>query len=101
MTTKEFAKNQFNSEFYARYWFTELANFHCVMKRESWRFDEADVIAFLKSMVKEKMPTWKRLTIVKNLIWYRNNILKTDQPSLELVRTKMQEDCSGAIGERR
>lgn len=70
------------TEYYARHWFRALANYHCVMKRDTWRFDEADVIAFLKSKVKEKVPTWQRLEIVKSLIWYRNNVLKTDQPSL-------------------
>lgn len=91
MTTKEFAKNQNKTEQYARHWFTALANYHCVMKRDAWRFDEADVIAFLKSKVKEKFPTWKRLAIVKSLIWYRDNILKSNQPSLDMVRPKLQE----------
>ena len=91
MDTKEFTKNQNKTEQYARYWFTALANYHCIIKRDSWHFDEADVIAFLKSKVKENMPAWKRLAIVKGLIWYRNNVLKSQQPSLEMVRLKLQE----------
>ncbi|MFK5282096.1 hypothetical protein ACI3PL_21310, partial [Lacticaseibacillus paracasei] len=67
------------------------ANYHCINNRDRWQFDEADVISFLKSKVKQKMPTWKRLGIVNSLIWYRNNVRKTDQPSLEMVRAKLQE----------
>lgn len=91
MATKEFSKKQDKSEQYARQWFNSLANYHCIMNRRDWRFDEADVISFLKSKVKEKMPAWNRLGIVNSLIWYRNNVLKSDQPSLEMVRRGLLE----------
>ena len=86
MATKEFSKKRGkadNSESQARRWFSELANYHCIRQRDSWRFDETDVISSLKAKVKQSMPTWQRLAVVESLIWYRNNVLKTDQPSLE------------------
>jgi hypothetical protein len=65
--------------------FGSLANYHCITNRDAWQFDEADVISFLKAKVKQNMPAWKRLAIVHSLIWYRNNVLKSDQPSLEMA----------------
>ena len=37
------------------------------------------------------MPTWKRLKIVQGLIWYRNNVRKSERPKLEHIRTKLRE----------
>ena len=91
MTIKEFSNKQDKTEYCARVWFASMANYHCINNRDGWRFDEDDVISFLKSKVEQKMPTWKRLGIVNSLIWYRNNVRKTDQPSLEMIRTKLQE----------
>ena len=91
MATKEFAKKKDETEHYARQWFASLANYHCINNRDGWQFDEVDVISFLKSKVEQKMPTWKRLGIVNSLIWFRNNVRKTDQPSLEMIRAKLQE----------
>ncbi|MEZ6136316.1 MAG: hypothetical protein R3C53_15585 [Pirellulaceae bacterium] len=91
MATKAFSKQQDKSEYYARQWYASLANYHCIMNRESWQFCEEDVIAFLKMKVGQNMPTWQRLGIVNSLIWYRNNVRKTDQPSLERVRAALQE----------
>ena len=91
MATKEFAKKKDETEYYASQWFASMANYHCINNRDGWQFDEVDVISFLKSKVEQKMPTWKRLGIVNSLIWYRNNVRKTDQPSLEMIRAKLQE----------
>ena len=52
---------------------------------------ETHVIAFLRSKVKEKMPTWKRLKIVQGLIWYRNNVRKSERPKLEHIRSKLRD----------
>ena len=94
MATKDFSKKRGkadNSESQARRWFSELANYHCIRQRDAWRFDETDVISFLKAKVKQSMPTWQRLAVVESLIWYRNHVLKTDQPSLQKVRAALQE----------
>ena len=50
-------------EKFGRLWFTLLAKFHRVKNPLTWEFDETHVIEFLRSKIKEKMPTWKRLKI--------------------------------------
>lgn len=91
MATKEVSARKDRSEAFARRWFSALAAFHRIRERDTWQFTEADVIAFLKSKVKQKMPTRDRLAIAQSLIWYRNHIRKTDQPSLERIRIGLQE----------
>lgn len=99
METKEFSKKQKDPERYARQSFSSLANFHKIQDqdKENWQFSEADVIAFLKSKVEQNMPTWKRLGIVHNLIWFRNNVRKSAEPTLENVRRGLQDRL---VGER-
>lgn len=86
------SKQHDKTEEYARYWFKELANYHCITAdRAQWRFEELDVISFLRAKVKAKVPTWKRLAIVESLIWYRNHVRNSEQPSLEMVQSKLKE----------
>jgi integron integrase len=79
------------AEKYARLWFASLSNFHRVKDPAVWDFDEAHVIAFLRSKLQAGMPTWKRLRIVEGLIWYRNRVRSSATPRLEPIRAKLQE----------
>ena len=76
MVYVESPSKQETDEKFGRLWFASLARFHRVKDPLSWEFDETHVVAFLRSKIKEKMPTWKRLKIVQGLIWYRNNVRK-------------------------
>lgn len=78
-------------EKYAHLWFQKLAAFHRIQDPTLWNFDESHVIAFLRSKLRAKVPAWKRLQIVKGLIWYRNHVRKSAVPRLEPIRTKLQE----------
>ncbi len=82
---------QETDEKFGRLWFASLARFHKVKDPLTWDFDETHVIEFLKSKVKEKMPIWKRLKIVQGLIWYRNNVRKSERPKIEFIRTKLRD----------
>ena len=85
------ATSKKSREDWARIWFSQLAQFHQGDLGRDWHFDEAHVIAFLRSKVKAGVPAWKRLKAVEGLITYRNRILKSKQPRLEHIRTKLQE----------
>ena len=50
-----------------------------------WRFTESQVIAFLKTLVTQAVPTWKRLEVVENLGWYRDHVLHIGEPFLRLA----------------
>ena len=76
---------------WARHWFTQLARFHKVHDPARWRFSDDDVIQFLCAKKKAGMPTWKRLLIVKGLITYRNQFLRSHEPRLEHIRAKLQQ----------
>ena len=76
---------------WARFWFAQLAKFHKVHDAQKWKFTQADVIAFLRAKLKSGVPAWKRLMIVKGLIYCRNRFLKSQQPHLEDVRSKLHE----------
>ena len=78
-------------ESYALFWFRSLARFHRIRNPEQWQFNEKDVIAFLRSKLAEKTPTWKRIKIVQGLIWYRNHVRKSPNPPLEPIRQKLRE----------
>ena len=78
-------------EFYARLWFSALAQFHQVNEPGNWQFTEQHVIDFLRSKLKQGMPSWKRLKIVEGLLWYRNHIRKTSTPRLEVIRATLQK----------
>ena len=82
---------QETDEKFGRLWFASLARFHKVRNSHTWDFDQDHVIAFLRSKLSEKMPTWKRLKIVQGLIWYRNNVRKSARPELEPIRSKLRE----------
>lgn len=76
---------------WARFWFGQLANHHRVHDPAKWEFTEEDVIAFLRSKLKAGMPAWKRVLIVKGLIVYRNQFLRSKYPKLEHIRAKLQQ----------
>ena len=82
---------------WARIWFSRLAHFHGVHDPAKWVFSEAEVVAFLRAKLKQGMPAWKRLMIVKGLILYRNKFLRSKEPRLEHMRVKLQEL---SVGER-
>ena len=79
------------AEKYAKLWFDSLAKFHQIKEPAVWAYDEAHVVAFLRSKLKTGMPTWKRLRIVEGLIWYRNRVRQSPTPRLEPIRAKLQE----------
>ena len=72
-------------EKYAHLWFVSFCKFHNISNNESqqWSFDENHVLAFLRDKRAKNMPTWKRLTIVHGLIWYRNHVRRSRTPRLE------------------
>ena len=76
---------------WGRFWFDRLAKFHNVHDPAKWKFSEAGVIAFLQANKKAGMPTWKRLMVVKGLITYRNQFLKSHEPRLEDIRATLQK----------
>ena len=82
---------QETAEKFAHLWFAGMAKFHRVKDPSSWDFDEQHVIAFLRSKLSTKMPTWKRLKIIEGVIWYRNHVRKSATPRLEPIRTKLRE----------
>ena len=75
---------------WARFWFDRLAKFHKVHDPAKWQFSEAEVIKFLQAKKKTGMPTWKRLMVVKGLITYRNQFIKSHEPQLEDIRATLQ-----------
>ena len=76
---------------WARHWFAQLARHHHVHDPAKWSFTEQDVIAFLRAKVKAGVPAWKRVLIVKGLIDYRNQFLRSKYPKLEHIRAKLQQ----------
>ena len=76
---------------WGRHWFAQLARYHRVHDPAKWSFTEEDVIAFLRAKVKAGVPAWKRVLIVKGLIVYRNQFLKSKYPQLEHIRAKLQQ----------
>ncbi|MFY8201206.1 MAG: integron integrase [Pirellula staleyi] len=82
---------QETAEKFAHLWFDGMARFHRVKDPCTWEFDEQHVIAYLRSKLSTRMPTWKRLKIIEGLIWYRNHVRKSATPRLEPIRTKLRE----------
>jgi hypothetical protein len=74
-----------------RIWFRSLADFHQIADPKAWSFTEQDVIGFLRACRDQGMPSGKRLKIVESLIRYRNEVLKSSQPRMEMIRAKLQE----------
>lgn len=56
-----------------------------------WRFSEPQVISFARRLLADGVPAWKRLKVIENLCWYRDHVLKTDEPSLDFSRRKLKE----------
>ncbi len=76
---------------WAKYWYGRLRDFHKAGSRFDWRFTEPQVIAFLRDLLAQDVPTWKRLKVVENLCWYRNHVLNTGEPKLDFVLDKLRE----------
>lgn len=74
-----------------RIWFRSLAEFHQIGDPDSWSFTDQDVIGFLRACRDQGMPTGKRLKIVESLIRYRNEVRKSSQPRMEMIRAKLRE----------
>lgn len=78
-------------ESFAYLWFNAMARFHRVKDPETWQFTEEDVIAYLKSKVKQKTPIWKRIKIIQGIIWFRNHVRKSPKPPLEHLRQTLRD----------
>ena len=76
---------------WARFWFSQLAEFHSVHDPAKWIFTREDVIAFLRAKLKSGMPAWKRLMIVKGLTLYRDRLMRSNTPHLDEVRSKLKQ----------
>ena len=76
---------------WSRYWYQKLRDFHRAGAGWDWRFSEANVIEFLRHLLANETPVWKRLKAVENLCWYREHVLKVDEPTLDFVRRKLNE----------
>ena len=74
-----------------RIWFRSLASFHQAGDPDSWPFTDQGVIEFLRACRDQGMPTGKRLKIVESLIRYRNEVRKSSQPRMEMIRAKLRE----------
>jgi len=74
---------------WANYWFGRLRDFHKVGSQPDWLFTEPQVIAFLRGLLAQDVPTWKRLKAVENLCWYRDHVLQIDKPKLDFVLGKL------------
>lgn len=76
---------------WGRYWYGRLRDFHQAGNGWEWRFSEPQVISFARRLLADGVPAWKRLKVVENLGWYRDHVLKTDEPSLDFSRRKLKE----------
>ncbi len=76
---------------WGKYWFDRLRDFHKAGSEADWRFTEPQVIAFLRTLVAQDVPTWKRLKIVENLCWYREHVLLVGEPKLDFVLRKLRD----------
>ena len=52
MHTSDNGQGKLTQDDWARIWFSKLAKFHKVHDAKKWRFQQDDVVAFLKSKVK-------------------------------------------------
>ena len=85
------AKTRKSTEDWARIWFSQLAEFHNIRVRHVWAFTNEDVIAFLRSKLRQGTPAWKRVKIVQALIDYRNKIMRSEHPKMEPIRATLLE----------
>ena len=76
---------------WGRYWYGRLRDFHQAGNGWEWRFSEPQVISFARRLLADGVPAWKRLKVVENLGWYRDHVLKTDEPSLDFSRRKLKD----------
>ena len=49
------------------------------------------MFAFLRHLLADGVPAWKRLKVVENLGTYRDEVFKTGEPELEFVKMKLKE----------
>jgi integron integrase len=69
------------------------------------RVTEADVIAFSRSLRDNKTPAWQRLQAVRAVEAYRDLVLRSDEPSLQMIRHTLgriadQEKADGSGADR-
>ena len=75
---------------WGKFWFKKLQAFHGASAEAEWKFTANEVILYLRSLLANKEPSWKRLKVVENLVWYRDNVLGTNEPSLEHILYKLK-----------
>ncbi len=76
---------------WGKYWYGRLRDFHKAGARSDWKFTERQVIEFLRDLLGQDVPTWKRIKVVENLCWYRNQVLNVSEPRLDFVLNKLRE----------
>ena len=84
-------KRRKEKEKWAGIWFTELCHFHRLAKNPNWNFSADEVIAFLRSQVKQGVPAWKRLKIVEGLRLFRSMNPVGDPSDLFFIQQKLSE----------
>lgn len=68
---------------YAKTWFKKFARFHGVEQFERWRFNQDQVIAFLRNEKSAGAPTWKRLKIAESIDLYQKTFFT--HPAVDLT----------------
>ncbi len=76
---------------WARYWYGRLRDFHRIGTNPDWRFSEQQVVAFLRVLLSQQMPAWKRLKVVENLCWYRDHVIGSQEPNLDFILVKLRD----------
>ena len=76
---------------WARIWYNNLAGFHRHAGDSSWEFTVDEVIAFLRSKRDQGLPAWKRMSIIRGLMIYRQQVQRKGIKDLEPIREKMGE----------
>lgn len=76
---------------WAKIWFKQLAWFHNQPNDEEWRFGVDEVIAFLRSKRDAGFPAWKRMSILRGLMVFREKVQKASVRDLEPIKKKMGE----------
>src|SRR6056297_2030345 len=93
MTSRLFIKpGQTEQEIkWAKIWFKQLSQFHQRDARQDWEFGAEDVIAFLRSKRDAGMPAWKRLKVIRGLMFYRRLVLQKLDDDLVPLHEKMEQ----------
>ncbi len=93
MTSRLFIKpGQTEQEIkWAKIWFKQLSQFHQRDARQDWEFGAEDVIAFLRSKRDAGMPAWKRLKVIRGLMFYRRLVVQKPDDDLVPLHEKMEQ----------